>query len=96
MTVAEPIFLSTDELLAVHREQLALFGGTDGLRDENTLEGARGNAMSTLLPPEARLYEAMLGIATGELTRADLADVLRPEPLSPALASKRPDPSSTE
>lgn len=64
MTDAEPIFLSTDELLAIHREQLAQSGGTDGLRDENTLEGARGNAMSTFYYLEdADLYDVAAAYA---------------------------------
>jgi death-on-curing protein len=35
-----PDFLSLDEVLAVHRDQLDLFGGTDGVRDPDGLDAA--------------------------------------------------------
>lgn len=35
-----PVFLSEDQVLEVHREQIALFGGADGLRDKGLLEAA--------------------------------------------------------
>jgi death-on-curing protein len=35
-----PDFLSLDEVLAIYREQLDLFGGTDGLRDPDALDSA--------------------------------------------------------
>ena len=36
----EPDWLNVDDVLAIHREQLALFGGSDGLRDRGLLESA--------------------------------------------------------
>ncbi len=36
----EPIFLSLDQVLEIHREQLEAFGGRDGIRDQNALESA--------------------------------------------------------
>jgi death-on-curing protein len=38
--VKEPIWLSTDLVLAIHDEQLRAFGGPPGLRDEGLLESA--------------------------------------------------------
>jgi death-on-curing protein len=38
--VTEPVWLGVDLILDVHAEQLALFGGADGLRDRGLLESA--------------------------------------------------------
>jgi death-on-curing protein len=38
--VTEPVWLDVDLVLDVHAEQLALFGGADGLRDRGLLESA--------------------------------------------------------
>jgi death on curing protein len=38
--VSEPGWLDLDLVLDVHAEQLALFGGADGLRDQGLLESA--------------------------------------------------------
>ena len=123
----EPEFLSLDEVLSVHAEQLERFGGTDGVRDPNVLASAAigqpqavaaflqgadlyeiaaayafhisegqpfldGNKRTALnaallflvmnnaaMPRDDRgqLYDAMMGIANGRLTRAGLADVFR-------------------
>ena len=39
MTLA-PVFLTLDQVLEVHREQLSLFGGSDGVRDQGLLDAA--------------------------------------------------------
>lgn len=36
----EPLFLSLDEVLALHEDQLRLFGGSAGIRDRGVLESA--------------------------------------------------------
>ena len=36
----EPLFLSVEEVLALHEDQLRLFGGSGGLRDRGVLEAA--------------------------------------------------------
>jgi death-on-curing protein len=59
-------FLSRDELLAIHAEQLHRFGGFDGLRDEEALTTA-------LAAPEARMngrwvHEDLAGMAAAYLT----------------------------
>lgn len=38
--MSEPVWLDVDLALDVHTEQLALFGGADGLRDRGLLESA--------------------------------------------------------
>jgi death-on-curing protein len=38
--VTEPIWLDTDIVLDIHAEQLAIFGGGDGMRDLGLLESA--------------------------------------------------------
>lgn len=36
----DPGFLNKDQILLYHHEQIGLFGGSDGLRDEGLLESA--------------------------------------------------------
>ena len=36
----EPVFLSVEQVLEIHRLQLESFGGLDGIRDQNALESA--------------------------------------------------------
>jgi len=38
--VSEPVWLDLDTVLDIHSEQLALFGGADGVRDIGLLESA--------------------------------------------------------
>lgn len=42
----EPVWLSTDLVIAIHDEQLRLFGGPEGLRDTGALESALGRAQN--------------------------------------------------
>jgi death-on-curing protein len=35
-----PVFLTPDQVLEVHREQLSLFGGSDGIRDQGLFDAA--------------------------------------------------------
>jgi death-on-curing protein len=44
--VSEPIWLDTSIVLDVHAEQLALFGGADGVRDLGLLESALGRPLN--------------------------------------------------
>jgi death-on-curing protein len=37
---AEPIWLDVDEVVDMHAEQLAIFGGPEGIRDRGALESA--------------------------------------------------------
>lgn len=36
----EPLFLTLDEILAIHRDQIARYGGADGVRDWGLLQSA--------------------------------------------------------
>lgn len=36
----EPLFLSLNEVLEIHQQQIALYGGSAGLRDPQALESA--------------------------------------------------------
>jgi death-on-curing protein len=38
----EPIFLTVDEVLEIHEQQIELYGGSHGVRDMNLLESALG------------------------------------------------------
>lgn len=38
----EPVWLSTDLVIAIHEEQLGQFGGPPGIRDQGLLESAPG------------------------------------------------------
>lgn len=43
----EPLFLTLEEVLALHDDQLRLFGGASGVRDKNALESAVMTPAST-------------------------------------------------
>jgi len=43
----EPLFLTLEEILAIHEHQIRTYGGAFGLRDLNLLESARANAEAT-------------------------------------------------
>ena len=42
-----PKFLSLDEVLELHADQISSFGGTDGVRDEGLLESALAQPQAT-------------------------------------------------
>jgi death on curing protein len=44
--VNEPVWLDVEILVDLHAEQLALFGGPDGIRDLGMLESARGRSIN--------------------------------------------------
>jgi death-on-curing protein len=44
--VNEPIWLDVEILIDLHAEQLALFGGPDGIRDQGMLESALGRPIN--------------------------------------------------
>ncbi len=43
----DPLFLSLDEVLALHEDQIRRYGGRTGLRDVGLLESALGGAAAT-------------------------------------------------
>ena len=38
--MSEPVWLDVDEVIDMHAEQLAIFGGPEGIRDHGLLESA--------------------------------------------------------
>ena len=44
--MTEPIWLSVGDVLALHAEQLAIFGGPEGVRDRGLLESALGRPLN--------------------------------------------------
>lgn len=43
----DPLFLTVEEVLALHEDQLRLFGGAAGIRDRSALESAVMTPAST-------------------------------------------------
>jgi death-on-curing protein len=53
--MSDPVWLDTAIVLDVHAEQLALFGGADGIRDLGMLESALGRPLNKFAYGEADL-----------------------------------------
>jgi death-on-curing protein len=45
----DPLFLSLDEVLEIHAQQIELYGGSDGVRDPAGLESAVATPMATFV-----------------------------------------------
>jgi len=43
----DPLFLTLDEVLSLHEEQIHLFGGSSGIRDLGLLQSAMGSVEAT-------------------------------------------------
>lgn len=43
----EPVFLTLDEVLEIHAQQIELYGGSEGVRDPAGLESAIATPMAT-------------------------------------------------
>ena len=54
--MSEPIWLDVDEVIDMHSEQLALFGGPEGVRDRGLLESA-------ISPPVNRWHSGQTDMA---------------------------------
>jgi death on curing protein len=60
----EPVFLTLDEVLEIHEQQIELYGGSHGLRDPGALESAvatpqatfGGEYLHTTIPEMASAY----------------------------------------
>jgi death-on-curing protein len=63
--VKEPIWLSADLVIAIHDEQLRLFGGPEGLRDPGALEPALGRAQNRFHYDEGDLAALAAAYAFG-------------------------------
>ncbi len=72
--MTEPLFLTLDEVLGIHADQIRRYGGRAGLRDLGLLLGLNGQRLEA--DPEA-LYELIDGVATGSVDKAEVAVFLR-------------------
>jgi len=63
--VSEPRWLDTSIVLDVHAEQLALFGGADGIRDLGLLESALGRLLNKFGYGETSLASLAAAYAFG-------------------------------
>jgi death-on-curing protein len=61
----EPEWLSVDIILDIHSEQLALFGGPDGVRDLGLLESALARPINKFAYGESNLAALAAGYAFG-------------------------------
>lgn len=57
----EPLFLTFDEVLSLHAEQIRLFGGSAGIRDVGLLQSALGSTEATF--DGVFLHETLLAMA---------------------------------
>lgn len=63
--MSEPIWLDSSIVLDVHAEQLALFGGADGIRDLGLLESALGRPLNKFAYGETSLAALAAAYAFG-------------------------------
>lgn len=61
----EPVWLSADLVIAIHDEQLRIFGGPEGLRDPGALESALGRAQNRFHYDEGDLAALAAAYAFG-------------------------------
>jgi death-on-curing protein len=61
----EPVWLDVEILIDLHAEQLALFGGPDGIRDQGMLESALGRPINKFTYGEADLAALAAAYAFG-------------------------------
>lgn len=52
----EPVFLSRDAVDLIHKASLEVFGGADGVRDENALESALAQPMQEYVYRQSALF----------------------------------------
>lgn len=61
----KPLFLTLDEVLSLHAEQIRLFGGSSGIRDVGLLQSAVGSVEATF--GGAFLHETIFAMAAAYL-----------------------------
>ena len=61
----DPLFLTLDEVLSLHAEQIRLFGGSSGIRDIGLLHSAMGSVEATF--GGAFLHETIFAMAAAYL-----------------------------
>ena len=70
----EPIWLEVEILIDLHAEQLALFGGPDGIRDQAMLESALGHPLNKFAHGETDLAALAAAYAFGIARNHPFAD----------------------
>jgi death on curing protein len=68
-----PIFLTLDEVIAIHRDMIERYGGSPGIRDEGLLESA-------VAMPQAGLGEQYLHSSVFEMAAAYLFHIVKNHP----------------
>jgi death on curing protein len=63
--VNEPVWLDVEIMIDLHAEQLALFGGPDGIRDQGMLESALGRPINKFTYGETDLAALAAAYAFG-------------------------------
>jgi death on curing protein len=63
--MSEPIWLGVEIVTDLHAEQLALFGGPDGIRDQGMLESALGRPLNKFAYVETGLAALAAAFAFG-------------------------------
>jgi len=63
--VSEPVWLDVEIITDLHAEQLALFGGPDGIRDHGMLESALGRPLNKFAYGETDLAALAAAYAFG-------------------------------
>jgi death on curing protein len=69
----EPVFLTLAEVLEIHADQLRLFGGSEGIRDQGALESA-------IATPEATFAGAFLHETLWEMAAAYAFHIAQNQP----------------
>ena len=68
----EPEFLTLDEILEIHDDQIQHYGGDVGIRDRGLLESAIAMPQQSFGGQDDRLYEAMIAVGRAGWTRPGL------------------------
>jgi len=63
--VKEPVWIGMREVLAAHSEQLAAYGGSDGLRDRTLLESAIAKPLNVFADGEPDIFDLAASYAFG-------------------------------
>ena len=61
----DPRWLTVEETIAIHGEQLAIFGGSSGIRDQGLLESALGRPLNRFRYEDGDLAELAAAYAYG-------------------------------
>jgi len=87
LPTVDPIFLTDEDVVAIHADQFGEFGGAQGVRDPGLLSSAMAQPCATLdfldlngvdVGSEAPdLFDLVVGVAAGHVTKVDAAHELR-------------------